>query len=40
MTINAVGMELNSETRVLKLNAGVNAVFHDANADRATAVRR
>ena len=32
MTIEAVGMELNSETRVLKLNAGVKSVFQDAKA--------
>lgn len=32
MTINAVGMELNSETRILKLNASVRGVYNDANA--------
>lgn len=30
MHIEAMGMELNSETRVLKLNAGVKGVYHDA----------
>lgn len=30
MTITAVGMEMNSETRVLQLNAQVKGVYHDA----------
>ncbi len=30
MVINAVGMEMNSETRVLTLNAQVKGVYHDA----------
>ena len=30
MTIAAVGMEMNNETRVLKLNAQVKGAFHDA----------
>jgi lipopolysaccharide export system protein LptC len=32
MTFEAVGMELNSETRVLKLYAEVKGAYHDANA--------
>ena len=32
MTISAVGMELNNETRVLKLNATVRGVYNNANA--------
>jgi lipopolysaccharide export system protein LptC len=39
MRLEAVGMELNGETRVLKLYAGVRGVYHDAqtiaNANRA-----
>jgi lipopolysaccharide export system protein LptC len=31
MRIEAAGMELNSETRVLKLVGGVRGVYHDAN---------
>lgn len=31
MTIKAGGMELNSETRILKLHSGVRGVYHDAN---------
>ena len=34
MTLNAVGMELNNETRVLKLNAAVKGVYQDASARR------
>ena len=34
MTIEAVGMELNNETRVLKLNAAVKGVYQDASARR------
>ena len=34
MTIQAVGMELNNETRVLKLNATVKGVYHDASVRR------
>jgi len=30
MRIEAVGMELNSETRILKLNGGVRGVYYDA----------
>lgn len=42
MTIEAVGMELNSETRMLKLNASVKSVFYDAKtaADRAGDTRK
>lgn len=42
MTVRAGGMELNSETRVLKLHAGVKGVYHDpsATAYRAGDVRR
>ena len=29
MTLEAVGMALNSETRVLKLNADVRGIYHD-----------
>ena len=29
MTLEGVGMELNSETRVLKLKAGVRGAYHD-----------
>ncbi|HTD91346.1 MAG TPA: LPS export ABC transporter periplasmic protein LptC [Burkholderiales bacterium] len=31
MSIDAIGMELNNETRILKLNAGVRGVYRDAN---------
>ena len=34
MTIEAVGMEMNNETRVLKLNAAVKAVYQDTRARR------
>ena len=34
MTIQAVGMELNNETRVLKLNAAVKGVYQDASVRR------
>lgn len=42
MTIDAVGMELNSESRVLKLNASVKSVFYDAKtaAERASMSRK
>jgi lipopolysaccharide export system protein LptC len=42
MTIEAVGMELNNDTRVLKLKAGVKGVFHGEHtiADRAGNRRR
>jgi lipopolysaccharide export system protein LptC len=40
MTIEAVGMELNNETRVLKLKAGVKGVFHGGNAIAARAGSR
>lgn len=43
MRLEAVGMELNGETRVLKLFAGVRGVYHDvqtiANANRAASKR-
>ena len=31
MTIEGVGMELNNDTRILKLNAGVRGAYYDAN---------
>ena len=34
MTIQAVGMELNNETRVLKLNAAVKGVYQDTSVRR------
>ena len=40
MTLNAVGMELNNETRVLKLNAAVRGVYNTANAAGSTGVTR
>jgi lipopolysaccharide export system protein LptC len=44
MRFEAAGMELNSETRVLKLLGGVKGVYHDANtmahADRAGSGRK
>ncbi len=40
MTIHAVGMELNNETRVLKLNASVRGVYNNANAAVGSGVRR
>lgn len=33
MTIEAAAMELNSETRVLKLQGSVRGVYHDSNAE-------
>ncbi len=40
MTIHAVGMELNNETRILKLNAAVRGVYTGANARNAGKDRR
>lgn len=37
MTIQAVGMELNSETRILTLHARVKGVFYDANSAKGRA---
>lgn len=40
LTISAVGMELNSETRILKLNASVRGVYNSANGPSAGQGRR
>jgi lipopolysaccharide export system protein LptC len=42
MTVEGIGMELNSETRVLKLNAAVRGAYHEAAgaADRVGVGRR
>ena len=40
MTINAIGMELNNETRILKLNAGVRGVYNNALATGASKEKR
>ncbi len=40
MTINAVGMELNNETRVLKLNAAVRGVYNNSNAEGSGSKRK
>lgn len=40
MTIDAIGMELNHETRILKLNASVRGVYNNANTEDDRRARR